>query len=193
MGWPTRSPSPPGGLTCEPPSRRALPSLFVGVPRLDVRRLGHASRPQHVGEEPHRFQRRRRADLLLDAPAQPGRAAARPARGPAPAQAGARLGEPASAAAVLPLTLVRDAGDVWIVYAVAVLYGVSFVVLPAALNGLLKELVPDERAIEANSTLQTVRRGSGSSGRWRAPRSSPGWAAERWPSSTVRPSSSRPW
>ncbi len=68
-------------------------------------------------------------------------------------------GSAASAAAVLPLTLVRDAGDVWIVYAVAVLYGVSFVVLPAALNGLLKELVPDGQLVEANSTLQTVKEG----------------------------------
>jgi Na+/melibiose symporter-like transporter len=68
-------------------------------------------------------------------------------------------GSAASAAAVLPLTLVHDAGDVWIVYAVAVLYGVSFVVLPAALNGLLKELVPDEQLVEANSTLQTVKEG----------------------------------
>ena len=51
-------------------------------------------------------------------------------------------GSAASAAAVLPLTLVHDVGDVWIVYAVAFLYGVSFVVLPAALNGLLKEPSP---------------------------------------------------
>ncbi len=68
-------------------------------------------------------------------------------------------GSVASAVAVIPLTLVRSADDVWIVYAVAVLYGVSFVVLPAALSGLLKELVPDEQLIAANSTLQTVKEG----------------------------------
>jgi MFS family permease len=44
-----------------------------------------------------------------------------------------------SALAVLSLLLVHDAGDVWIVYAVAFCYGISFVVVPAALNGLLKD------------------------------------------------------
>ena len=55
-------------------------------------------------------------------------------------------GNVASAFVVLPLVLVRDAGDVWLVWTVAFLYGVSFVVLPAALNGLLKELMPDDPA-----------------------------------------------
>lgn len=68
-------------------------------------------------------------------------------------------GSVASALAVLPLTLVRDAGDVWVIWSVAFLYGVSFVVLPAALNGLLKELVPEDQLVEANSSLQTVKEG----------------------------------
>lgn len=66
-------------------------------------------------------------------------------------------GNIASAAAVLPLLLVRDAGDVWIIWTVAMLYGVSFVVLPAGLNGLLKELMPEELLVEANSSLQTIK------------------------------------
>lgn len=66
-------------------------------------------------------------------------------------------GNVASAVAVLPLVLVRDAGDVWIVWSVAFLYGVSFVVLPAALNGLLKEMVPDHVLVEANSAIQTTK------------------------------------
>ena len=66
-------------------------------------------------------------------------------------------GNIASALAVLPLLLVRDAGDVWIIWTVAALYGVSFVVLPAGLNGLLKELMPEELLVEANSSLQTVK------------------------------------
>lgn len=66
-------------------------------------------------------------------------------------------GNLASALVVLPLTLVRDAGDVWIVWSVAFGYGVSFVVLPAALNGLLKELMPDELLVEANAALQTTK------------------------------------
>jgi MFS family permease len=58
---------------------------------------------------------------------------------------------------VLPLTLVRGEGQVWIIWAVALMYGVSFIVLPAALNGLLKELVPDELLVDANSSLQTTK------------------------------------
>ena len=64
-----------------------------------------------------------------------------------------------SALALLPLLLVRDAGDVWIIYAVAFCYGISFVVVPASLNGLLKEMVPDDTLVEANSSLQTVKEG----------------------------------
>ena len=64
-----------------------------------------------------------------------------------------------SALMVLPLLVVRDAGDVWIVYGVAFLYGISFVVLPAGLNGLLKEMVPDGLLVEANSSLQTAKEG----------------------------------
>jgi len=62
-----------------------------------------------------------------------------------------------SAVAVMPLLLVRDAGDVWIIWTVAMFYGVSFVVLPAGLNGLLKELMPDDLLVEANSSLQTIK------------------------------------
>ena len=68
-------------------------------------------------------------------------------------------GNLASAVAVLPLTLVRDEGDVWIIWTVAFLYGVSFVVLPAAVNGLLKELLPEELLVDANSSLATFKEG----------------------------------
>jgi len=68
-------------------------------------------------------------------------------------------GNLASAAAVLPLTLVNDEGDVWLIWAVAFLYGVSFVVLPAAVNGLLKELLPEELLVDANSSLATFKEG----------------------------------
>lgn len=66
-------------------------------------------------------------------------------------------GNVASAAMLLPLFLVRDAGDVWIIWAVAFLYGVSMAVLPAGLNGLLKELIPDEHLVDANAALRTVK------------------------------------
>jgi MFS family permease len=58
---------------------------------------------------------------------------------------------------VLPLVLVRGAGDVWIIWAVAAYYGAAFIALPAALNGLLKELLPDELLVDANATLQTTK------------------------------------
>ena len=64
-----------------------------------------------------------------------------------------------SAVMVLPLLLVRDAGDVWVIYVVAFLYGISFVVLPAGLNGLLKEMIPADLLVEANSSLQTTKEG----------------------------------
>jgi MFS family permease len=63
----------------------------------------------------------------------------------------------ASAACVLPLLLVRDAGDVWLIYAVAFVYGISFVVVPAGLNGLLKEVMPPRLLVEANASLQTIK------------------------------------
>ncbi len=66
-------------------------------------------------------------------------------------------GNVASAFAVLPLLLVHGRADVWIVYLVALLYGVSFVTLPAAVNGLLKQIVPDQVLVDANASLSTSR------------------------------------
>jgi MFS family permease len=66
-------------------------------------------------------------------------------------------GNVASAFAVLPLLLVHGRADVWIVYLVALLYGVSFVALPAAVNGLLKEIMPDQVLVDANAALSTSR------------------------------------
>lgn len=62
-----------------------------------------------------------------------------------------------SALVVLPLFLVRDASDVWLVYTVAFCYGVSFVVVPAALNGLLKEMLAEDLLVEANASLSVTR------------------------------------
>lgn len=62
-----------------------------------------------------------------------------------------------TAAAMLPLFLVRDAGDVWIIYAVAFVYGVSFVVVPAALNGLLKQMLAADVLVDANASLAITR------------------------------------
>jgi MFS family permease len=66
---------------------------------------------------------------------------------------------PLTALAVLPLLLVRDAGDVWIIYVVATLYGLSYVVLAAGQSALLVTMLPAELLPAANATLQTVREG----------------------------------
>jgi MFS family permease len=62
-------------------------------------------------------------------------------------------------ALLAPLALVRDAGDIWIIYAVGVGYGTSMLVVSAALNGLIKEMLPDDLLASANGALQTVRQG----------------------------------
>src|SRR3954467_13856822 len=66
-------------------------------------------------------------------------------------------GHVASGVLVLPLVLVRGPEQVWLIWAVAAVYGVSFIVLPAALNGLLKELMPEEMLVDANASLQTTK------------------------------------
>jgi MFS family permease len=65
----------------------------------------------------------------------------------------------ASALMLLPLFAVHNASDVWIIYLVALLYGVSSITIAAALNGLLKELLADDLLATANGALQTVKEG----------------------------------
>jgi MFS family permease len=60
-----------------------------------------------------------------------------------------------SAFAVAPLFLVHDRDDVWIIYLVAFLYGISFIALPAGISGLLKEMLPEEILVDANASLST--------------------------------------
>lgn len=64
-----------------------------------------------------------------------------------------------SALALTPLFAVRDRDDVWIIYAVAVAYGLSYIAIGAALQGLIKILIPDELLADANGALQTVKQG----------------------------------
>lgn len=63
----------------------------------------------------------------------------------------------ATAAALSPLLFVDDRRGVPVIFAVAVLYGVSMLVVNAALNGLITQLVPAEQLAQANASLQTVR------------------------------------
>ncbi|SCL13403.1 MFS transporter [Micromonospora inyonensis] len=62
-----------------------------------------------------------------------------------------------TAALLTPLLTVRDSGDVWIVYLVGALYGLSSIALGAALSGLLRTLLPLGLLAEANAALQAVR------------------------------------
>jgi MFS family permease len=60
---------------------------------------------------------------------------------------------------LLPLLFVRDQGDVWIIYVVGFCYGATMLLSSAALNGLIKEMLPEELLADANGVLQTVRQG----------------------------------
>ncbi|WBB74633.1 MFS transporter [Micromonospora sp. WMMD1128] len=64
-------------------------------------------------------------------------------------------------AAVLlgPLFTVRDRDDVWVIYVVAGLYGLSSITVAAVLNGLIRQLLPPDLLGDANGALQTVRQG----------------------------------
>ncbi|MEV6811342.1 MFS transporter [Micromonospora sp. NPDC051296] len=65
----------------------------------------------------------------------------------------------ATALLLTPLFAVRDAGDMWIIYGVAALYGLSNLTVGAVLSRLIQELVPSDLLGEANGVLQTVRQG----------------------------------
>jgi Na+/melibiose symporter-like transporter len=59
--------------------------------------------------------------------------------------------------ATLLLLLVRDEGDLWILYLVAALYGVATIVFAPAQTALLKAMLPEELLADANAILQTLR------------------------------------
>jgi MFS family permease len=60
---------------------------------------------------------------------------------------------------LVSLLLVKDEGDVWLLYVVTVLYGSAALLINAAQPALLKTMVPDELLGEANAAFQTVRQG----------------------------------
>lgn len=62
-----------------------------------------------------------------------------------------------SAAMLTPLLLVYNRDDIWLIFAVAVLYGVSQTVTGGAFSGLIKKLVPDELLGSTNSLFASVR------------------------------------
>lgn len=69
------------------------------------------------------------------------------------------VGNLATAALVLLLLLVRDAGDVWLVWLVMVGYGCSGVLLGAGASAMLPSVVPAERLGQANAFARSLREG----------------------------------
>jgi MFS family permease len=66
---------------------------------------------------------------------------------------------PVAVATLVPLLWVKDASHVWIVYSVAFAYGIALVMLPGAVTGLLKLIVPEEHLVHANAASSTFREG----------------------------------
>jgi MFS family permease len=64
-----------------------------------------------------------------------------------------------TAIGILPLLVIRDPGDLWIIYLVAAIYGLSSAVTGAARNALVVAILPAELLGEANAALQTIRQG----------------------------------
>lgn len=65
----------------------------------------------------------------------------------------------ATAGLLLPLLAVHDAGRLWVVYAVAAGYGLSYIALGATVTALVQELVPAGLLPDANGVTQTVKQG----------------------------------
>jgi MFS family permease len=60
---------------------------------------------------------------------------------------------------VLALLLVHDRGDVWLIYAVALLYGIGGTVFLPARSALLRVMLPEELLGDANGALSSTREG----------------------------------
>lgn len=65
----------------------------------------------------------------------------------------------AVAVAVLCLLAVRDAGDLWLIYAVTTVYGAAQFLIGAAQSGLLRDMLPDEELAAANGLFSTIDQG----------------------------------
>lgn len=66
------------------------------------------------------------------------------------------VGNAVMVAVVLTLVLVRDADDVWLVYAVTVVYGAMGFVTASAQSGLVRDLLDDDELAGGNGFLSTV-------------------------------------
>ncbi|MGZ4614874.1 MAG: MFS transporter [Actinomycetes bacterium] len=62
-----------------------------------------------------------------------------------------------TAVALLGLLAVHDRSDLWVIYAVAAIYGASLVVFQSARSALLHSMLPERALGQANGSLSTVR------------------------------------
>ncbi len=70
------------------------------------------------------------------------------------------IGTHVALAAVMCLLLfVHNRSDVWILYAVAALYGLGGDIFAAARSSMLKAMLPDEQLADANGAYQSIREG----------------------------------
>ena len=165
-----------------------VPAPLRRAEHVDARRLGDAAGAEHVGEDAHRLQRDGRASpssswcCRRSAP----RCSASGSTGCRASRSWSGATSPARPPCC-PLVLVRDEGDVWLIWVVAFLYGVSFVVLPGrgqrAAQGAAPRGPPGRRQLQPGHVQGGVPavRAVG-----RAPRSSRPRAAGWWPSWTPR-------
>jgi MFS family permease len=65
----------------------------------------------------------------------------------------------AAGLAVLGLLFVHDRSDLWLLYAVAALYGATSVVFNSGLSALLTVILPDDVLPDGNAAFQTIRQG----------------------------------
>jgi len=97
----------------------------------------------------------------------------------------------AAGVGVLALLLVHSRAQLWILYAVAAGYGVTFALLSGGMSGLLKDLLRPEELAGANASFQAVGQGLRLASP-PAPASTQPSAVGRWPCWT-RPPSPPPW
>ncbi len=65
----------------------------------------------------------------------------------------------ASVPVVLSLWGVHDRGELWLLFAVAVWYGLTTIIVAAAMSGLVQSMLPPDLVGPANGALTTVRQG----------------------------------
>jgi MFS transporter len=160
--------------------------LLVAGGRSHLRRLGDVDRDGGVEEEPHRLERPRRPRLLraragnLAGPLG-GLLADRVRRRPLMIATDCTLG-----GSVLLLLFVHDKGDAWLIYFIALLYGVGGTVFYPARAAVLRLMLPEDLLADANGVLSSTQQGLRIIAPLVGASFTPPWAEARWPRWTQR-------